>query len=113
MTSQLQKLKTWLEEEEGYFAITLSNAQQIKNVPGKKTDPNDSRWISKLLAVGLVNGIFILPREIRELRTLSRYRDKLIGMRTSEKDRALINLYPYFKKRFVPIKEQTSFYFSL
>ena len=111
MTSQLQKLKTWLQEEgckkvgmestgvywipvfnvleEGDFAITLSNAQQIKNVPGKKTDPNDSRWISKLLAVGLVNGSFIPPREIRELRTLTRYRDKLIGMRTSEKDRAL------------------------
>ena len=111
MTSGLQKLKTWLQEEgcnkvamestgvywipvfnvleEGDFSITLSNARQIKNVPGKKTDPNDSRWISKLLAVGLVNGSFIPPKEIRELRSLTRYRDKLIGMRTSEKDRAL------------------------
>jgi transposase len=36
-----------------------------------------------------VNGSFIPPKEIRELRTLTRYRDKLIGMRTGEKDRAL------------------------
>ena len=111
MTSKLQDLKEWLQEEdckkvvmestgvywipvfnvleEGDFEITLSNARQIKNVPGKKTDPNDSRWIAKLLAVGLVNGSFIPPKEIRELRSLTRYRDKLIGMRTSEKDRAL------------------------
>jgi transposase len=111
MTSDLQKLSTWLQKEgckkvamestgvywipvfnileEGDFSITLSNARQIKNVPGKKTDPNDSRWISKLLAVGLVNGSFIPPKEIRELRTFTRYRDKLIGTRTSEKDRAL------------------------
>lgn len=111
MTSDLQKMKNWLLEagckkvamestgvywipvfnvlEEGDFEITLSNARQVKNVPGKKTDPNDSRWISKLLAVGLVNGSFIPPKEIRELRTFTRYRDKLIGMRTSEKDRAL------------------------
>jgi transposase len=70
------------------FDIILSNARQIKNVPGRKTDPNDSRWIAKLLALGLVNGSFIPPKDIRELRNMTRYRAKLVSMRTSEKDRA-------------------------
>lgn len=109
MTPDLENLKAWLKEQgcekiamestgiywipvfnilEDAFEIILSNAKQIKNVPGKKTDPNDSRWIAKLLALGLVNGSFIPPKELRELRELTRYRDKLIAMRTSEKDRA-------------------------
>lgn len=109
MTSDLEKLRDWLKQHgcekvamestgvywipvfnilEEHFSIVLSNARQIKNVPGKKTDPNDSRWIAKLLALGLVNGSFIPPKDIRELRELTRYRNKLISMRTSEKDRA-------------------------
>lgn len=109
MTSDLEKLKNWLKEQncekvamestgvywipvfnvlEGEFDIVLSNARQIKNVPGRKTDPSDSRWIAKLLALGLVNGSFIPPKDIRELREMTRYRAKLVSMRTSEKDRA-------------------------
>lgn len=109
MTWDLENLKTWLKENgcekvamestgiywipvfnvlEGGWEIVLSNARQIKNVPGKKTDPSDSRWIAKLLALGLINGSFIPPKDLRELRELTRYRDKLIAMRTSEKDRA-------------------------
>ena len=109
MTSDLEKLRDWLKQEkvekiamestgiywipifnilEGNFEIILSNARQIKNGPGKKTDPNDSRWIAKLLALGLVNGSFLPTRDIRELREMTRYRTKLISMRTSEKDRA-------------------------
>lgn len=37
--------------------------------------------------MGLVNGSFIPPKDIRELRQLTRYRTKLVSMRTSEKDR--------------------------
>jgi len=109
MTEDLEKLKDWLHEQhceqvamestgvywipvfnilEGHFQIILSNARQIKNVPGRKTDPSDSRWIAKLLALGLVNGSFIPPKDIRELRELTRYRTKIVSMRTSEKDRA-------------------------
>lgn len=109
MTCDLEQLHTWLKEQncekvamestgiywipvfniiEQDFDIILSNARQIKNVPGRKTDPNDSRWIAKLLALGLVNGSFIPPKDIRELRGMTRYRSKLISMSTSEKDRA-------------------------
>lgn len=108
MTADLENLRDWLKQEkvekvamestgiywipvfnvlEADFEIILSNARQIKNVPGRKSDPNDSSWISKLLALGLVNGSFIPPKDIRELRQLTRYRTKLVSMRTSEKDR--------------------------
>lgn len=109
MTCNLEELRDWLKKQqcekvamestgvywipvynilEQDFEIILSNARQIKNVPGRKTDPNDSRWIAKLLALGLVNGSFIPPKDIRELREMTRYRTKLVSMRTSEKDRA-------------------------
>lgn len=71
------------------FEIILVNARHIKNVPGHKTDKKDSRWISKLLLSGLLKGSFIPPREIRELRDLVRYKKKIIGQISSEKNRVI------------------------
>lgn len=108
MTKDLFELLRWLEEKEvthiamestgiywkpvynileGYFEITLANAQRIKNVPGRKTDISDAEWIAKLLRCGLIEGSFIPPAEIRELRDLTRLRKKWIGNLTSEKNR--------------------------
>lgn len=108
MTSDLENLKAWLIEEgcpliamestgkhwipvfnvlEGPFEILIANASHIKNLPGRKTDKNDARWLAKLLSLGLVEGSFIPPKEIRELRDLTRRRQKLIHMRTSERNR--------------------------
>ncbi|MEM8893390.1 MAG: IS110 family transposase [Bacteroidota bacterium] len=77
---------------EEYFHIMLVNARHIKNVPGHKTDKKDSdrvacRWIAKLLLSGLLKGSFVPDQSIRELRFLHRHRRKLIGMRTTEKNR--------------------------
>jgi transposase len=69
--------------------IILVNARHIKNVPGHKTDKKDSRWISKLLLSGLLKGSFIPPREVRELRDLVRYKKKIIGQISSEKNRVI------------------------
>ena len=46
---------------EGNFKILLVNARHIKNVPGRKTDKKDSKWIAKLLLSGLLQGSFIPP----------------------------------------------------
>ena len=73
-----------LEED---FDIILVNARHIKNVPGKKTDKKDSKWIAKLLLSGLLKGSFIPPKPIRELRDLTRYRKKVVGQIASEKNR--------------------------
>jgi len=73
-----------LEED---FAIILVNARHIKNVPGRKTDKKDSKWIAKLLLSGLLNGSFIPPKHIRDLRDLTRYRKKVTEQIASEKNR--------------------------
>lgn len=108
MTKDLFEMLRWLEEKEvthiamestgiywkpvynileGYFDITLANAQRIKNVPGRKTDICDAEWIAKLLRCGLIEKSFVPPVEIRELRDLTRLRKKLIGNLTAEKNR--------------------------
>ncbi len=73
-----------LEED---FEVILVNARHIKNVPGRKTDKADSKWITKLLLSGLLKGSFIPPKPTRELRDLTRYRRKIVGQIASEKNR--------------------------
>jgi transposase len=75
-----------LEED---FEILLVNARHVKNVPGHKTDKKDSAWLSKLLLSGLLKASFIPPQDIRELRDLVRYKKKLIGQVSSEKNRII------------------------
>ena len=69
--------------------ITLGNARHIKNLPGRKTDINDARWIAELHRSGLIRKSFVAPQAIRELRDLTRYRKKLKGTKTSERNRIL------------------------
>lgn len=72
---------------EEHFEVVLVNARHIKNVPGRKTDKADSKWIAKLLLSGLLRGSFIPPKPTRELRDLTRYRRKIVGQVASEKNR--------------------------
>lgn len=72
---------------EDYFNLTLANPRITKTFPGNKTDPRDARWLSELHRIGLVAPSFIPPKDIRELRELTRYRTKLVKMRTAEKNR--------------------------
>lgn len=59
---------------EGYVEVILVNARHIKNVPGRKTDISDSKWLAGLLRHGLLKGSFIPPKEVREWRDLTRLR---------------------------------------
>ena len=68
---------------EADFEVVLLSAKHIKNVPGRKTDVQDCRWLAQLLQHGLVRGSFIPPRPIRELRDLTRGRRRLVAERTS------------------------------
>jgi transposase len=72
---------------EGAFELWLVNAQHVKNVPGRKTDTSDAAWLCRLLEHGLLRKSFVPPREIRELRDLTRYRKALIRERASEVNR--------------------------
>lgn len=72
---------------EDHFDLTLANPRFTKTFPGNKTDPRDARWLAELHRVGLVAPSFVPPRDISELRELTRYRGELIKMRSSEKNR--------------------------
>src|SRR5438128_1332254 len=64
---------------EGQVEVILVNARHIKAVPGRKTDVKDSEWLADLLRHGLLKASFIPPLEIRELRELVRYRQRVIS----------------------------------
>jgi len=59
---------------EGFMEVILVNARHIKNVPGRKTDISDSKWLAGLLRYGLLRGSFIPPKEVRQWRELTRLR---------------------------------------
>lgn len=63
------------------------NAHFIKHVPGRKTDMLDSEWLAVLARFGLVRGSFIPPKDLRELRLVSRYRRKLAAMCSAQVNR--------------------------
>jgi transposase len=73
-------------ERAGILAMVV-NAHFIKYVPGRKTDMGDSEWLAVLARFGLVRGSFIPPKDLRELRLISRYRRKLSQMLSSETNR--------------------------
>lgn len=58
--------------------LTVGNASHIKNVPGRKTDMNDSHWIAQLHRFGLISSSFIPEPEFQQLRLLSRHRTNLV-----------------------------------
>lgn len=108
-TPELRQLADWLErhachhtaiESTGVYwkpvfnmlesreiEVLLANAQHIRNVPGRKTDVKDAEWIAQLLQLGLLSPSFIPPKEIRELRELTRYRKTLIQQRANQCNR--------------------------
>jgi transposase len=69
------------------FECWLLNARHLKNVPGRKTDVKDAAWICQLVEHGLVRPSFVPPKEIRELRDLTRYRKTQIEERSKEVQR--------------------------
>jgi transposase len=98
-TDDLMKLKEWLLEREcpvvamestgpywtpvhnvleGFFHVILVNSRHTKNVPGRKTDFGDSRWLSGLLRHGLLKAAFIPPKQQRQWRDLTRMRKNYI-----------------------------------
>ena len=68
---------------EGRVEVVLGNARHMANVPGRKTDVGDAQWIADLLRHGLIRPNFIPPTAIRDLRQNTRYRRRLIEMRSA------------------------------
>jgi transposase len=60
--------------EERGFEVYLVNARHTKNLPGRKSDVQESQWLLKLHTYGLLSNSFHPPAEIRVLRTYWRQR---------------------------------------
>jgi transposase len=58
--------------------VYLVNARDTKNLPGRKTDVQESQWLMKLHTYGLLRNSFRPPQEIRTLRTYWRQRNDLV-----------------------------------
>ena len=63
---------------EGHLELQLINPAHARNVPGRKSDVSDARWLADLLAHGLVRPSFVPPAPIQELRDLTRTRKQLV-----------------------------------
>lgn len=64
-------------EQEG-FAVWLVNARETKNLPGRKSDVQESQWLLKLHTYGLLRKSFRPPAAIRALRTCWRERAEYV-----------------------------------
>ena len=58
--------------------VYLVNARETKNLPGRKSDVQESQWLMKLHTYGLLRNSFRPPQEIRTMRTYWRQRNDLI-----------------------------------
>lgn len=77
---------------EGSMEVFVVNARHIKNVPGRKTDLSDCKWLAGLLRHGLLKGSFIPPEPIREIRELTRL-IKIYTESTSDYKRRIHKLF--------------------
>jgi transposase len=86
-TSAYWKPVFYLLEAEG-FTCWLLNARHVKNVPGRpKTDKLDAVWLAKVVERGMCRPSLVQPKDIRQLRDVTRYRRSLIRDQTREKQR--------------------------
>jgi len=64
--------------EQAGFEVYLVNARDTKNLPGHKSDVQESQWLMKLHTYGLLRNSFRPPQEIRTMRTYWRQRNDLV-----------------------------------
>jgi hypothetical protein len=64
--------------EEAGFEVYLVNARETKNLPGRKSDVQESQWLMKLHTYGLLRNSFRPVQEIRTMRTYWRQRNDLV-----------------------------------
>ena len=65
--------------EEAGIPVQLMNAQQVKQIRGRKTDIGDSAWLATICQFGLGSPSMIPPARFRRLRKVSRLRRQLVG----------------------------------
>ena len=71
-----------IEDHSQYFEhIVVTNANHMKNLPGRKSDADDAEWIATLLRHGLLSSSFVPARIFRDMREASRLYKKFVAER--------------------------------
>jgi transposase len=100
MTTDLHKLADWLIEcgvdtvalestgvfwipiydvlEQRGLNVSLVDARQVRNVPGRKSDVLDCQWLQKLMSFGLLRAAFRPSSQVCVMRAISRQREVLL-----------------------------------
>jgi transposase len=73
--------------EEDFTGVLVVNPAHVKAIKGQKTDAEDCGRLAELLECGLLQGSYIPPLPLKEVRDLARYRCKTVQARTSEVQR--------------------------
>ena len=63
--------------------VVVSNARDVINVPGRKTDVNDAQWLRQLHEFGLLRGSFHPTADFSSLRSYIRQRERLLDYAAS------------------------------
>src|SRR5438094_10285209 len=64
--------------EQAGLEVYLVNAWDTKNLPGRKSDVQESQWLMKLHTYGLLRNSYRPVQEMRTLRTYWRQRKELV-----------------------------------
>src|SRR5499427_8299330 len=64
--------------EQAGLEVYLVNARDTKNLPGRKSDVQESQWLMKLHTYGLLRNSFRPAQQIRTMRTYWRQRNDLV-----------------------------------
>ena len=70
--------------EEAGFQVCLANARDTKNLPGRKSDVQESQWLMKLHTYGLLRNSFRPTEAIRRVRTIWRLRKRHVERAAGE-----------------------------
>lgn len=79
--------KPFYYQFEDVLPVMLVNANDARNIPGRKTDVSDAAWLAQLGAHGLLRPCFVPPKPIRGLRDLTRARTLAVQDQTREVQR--------------------------
>lgn len=74
-------MAVWSVLEDPAFKLLLANPRQVKALQGRKSDQRDAKRIAEFLQDERLDGSFVPPAEVRQLRILTRHRVSLLEAR--------------------------------
>ena len=74
-------MTVWNVLKDPAFTLLLANPQQLKALQGRKSDQRDAKRIAEFLQDRRLDGSFVPPAAIRQLRILTRHRVSLLEQR--------------------------------